>query len=74
MEHDRETTAPADPIADALETASRWRAAFPQGGTTTDALAALADEVGRLRAIIRVNGLHAGATHAEIDEVIYAKR
>ncbi len=30
-----------------------------------------ADEIGRLRAIIRVNGLRAGATHAEIDEIIY---
>jgi hypothetical protein len=28
-------------------------------------------EIGRLRAIIRVNGLRAGATHAEIDAVIY---
>lgn len=27
-------------------------------------------EIGRLKAIIRVNGLRAGATHAEIDEVI----
>lgn len=27
-------------------------------------------EIGRLKAIIRVNGIRAGATHAEIDEVI----
>jgi hypothetical protein len=32
------------------------------------------DEIARLRAIIRVNGLRAGGTHAEIDEVIYGKR
>jgi len=31
-------------------------------------------EIGRLRAVIRVNGLRVGATHAEIDEVIYGKR
>ena len=36
-------------------------------------LEALSQEVGRLRAIIRVNGLRAGATHAEIDEVIYGR-
>lgn len=30
-------------------------------------------EMGRLRAIIRVNGLRAGATHAEIDEAINGK-
>ena len=32
------------------------------------------DEIGRLRAIVRVNGLRAGATHAEIDEVINGTR
>lgn len=38
-------------------------------------LAAIAaDEIGRLRGIIRVNGLRAGATHAEIDEVIHGKQ
>lgn len=31
-------------------------------------------EIGRLRAVIRVNGLRAGATDAEIDEVIHGKR
>ena len=31
---------------------------------------AQAAEIGRLKAIIRVNGLRAGATHAEIDAVI----
>lgn len=31
---------------------------------------AQADEIGRLKAIIRVNGLRAGATHAEIDKLI----
>ena len=31
-------------------------------------------EIGRLRSIIRVNGLRAGASHTEIDEVIYGKR
>lgn len=35
---------------------------------------AAAAEIERLRAVIRVNGLRAGATHAEIDEVIYGKR
>ena len=33
-----------------------------------------AAEMGRLRAIIRVNGLRAGASHAEIDEVINGKQ
>lgn len=32
-----------------------------------------ADEIERLRAIIRVNGLRAGSTHAEIDQVIYGR-
>lgn len=31
-------------------------------------------EIGRLRAVIRVNGLRAGASHEEIDEVVYGKR
>lgn len=31
-------------------------------------------EIGRLRSIIRVNGLRAGKTHAEIDEVINGER
>jgi hypothetical protein len=31
-------------------------------------------EIGRLKAIIRVNGLRQGATDAEIDEVIHGKR
>ena len=43
-------------------------------GGATDSLREHMAEVGRLRAIIRVNGLRAGATHAEIDEVIHGKR
>lgn len=31
-------------------------------------------EIGRLRVALRVNGLRAGATHEQIDEVIYGKR
>lgn len=31
-------------------------------------------EIGRLRAIIRVNALRAGASHAEIDEVLNDKQ
>ncbi len=37
-------------------------------------MAAAADEIERLRAVIRVNGLRHGATDAEIDEVIHGKR
>jgi hypothetical protein len=40
----------------------------------TDSLREHMAEVGRLRAIIRVNALRAGATDAEIDEVIHGKR
>lgn len=36
-------------IEAALATAERWRQQFPEGGTTTNALAVLAAEVGRLR-------------------------
>lgn len=32
------------------------------------------DEIGRLRVALRVNGLRAGATDAEIDEVIHGQR
>lgn len=45
----------------------------PIGCPTPGACAQVA-EIGRLRAVIRVNGLRAGATDAEIDEVIYGKR
>lgn len=41
-----------------------------------DALAAVEElraEIGRLRAIIRVNGLRSGATDAEIDALLYPK-
>jgi hypothetical protein len=34
-------------------------------------LSAAADEIGRLRAIIRVNALRAGGTHAQIDTVVF---
>lgn len=37
-------------------------------------MAAAADEIERLRAVIRVTGLRHGATDAEIDEVLYGKR
>ena len=46
---------------------ARWFAAAAM-------LRAHAAEIGRLRAIIRVNGVRAGASHAEIDEVIHGKQ
>ena len=33
-----------------------------------------AAEIGRLRAIIRVNGLRHGATHKEVDDILYPGR
>jgi len=59
-------------VPDALHDAARdIRALTPDAGTAE--LVRLRGEIGRLRAIIRVNGLRAGATDAEIDALLYPK-
>lgn len=50
------------------------RAGIPEPiGCPAPGACSMVAELGRLRAIIRVNGLRHGATHAEVDAILYAR-
>jgi hypothetical protein len=55
----------------ALRVLGRHIESMESGSSDAALILQAADEIARLRTIIRVNGLRAGATHAEIDAVVF---
>jgi hypothetical protein len=62
---------PRKTLGHRLEALGRHIKRMDSGSGDAALILEAAAEIGRLRTVIRVNGMRAGATHAEIDAVIY---